>query len=101
LAELPGRVEGVTAYNSTEYADACGAFSDAVADETMRVVPVRGLFPVLESAVLGGVRRFHGDLWRWGRIDDDADITGLVAASLAYHRAVVANAGSDPIVMFA
>lgn len=65
-----------------EYDRACGAFYDAIAAGKIRHLGD----PVLDEAVQA-CRRSKGmsDLWHWTRADTGADISPLVAASLAYY----------------
>ena len=39
----------------------------------------------LNAAVAGAARRLSGDSWRWSRADSSADITPIVAATIARH----------------
>ena len=73
LVELSGR----------EYGQACGEFFDAVAAGQ---VSHRGQ-EVLAAAVEAGRKRQSGDTWTWHRRDAKADITSLVAVTLAHHLA--------------
>lgn len=59
---------------------ACGALAQAVRDRTVRH---RGGSEFL-SAVSGATRRRVGDGWKWARVDSSADISPLVAATLAH-----------------
>lgn len=73
------------------YAGACGAFTAAVVDGTLRHLGD----PVLGRAVSAGRKRDVGDGgWAWGRKNSEVNIAPLVAVTLAYHGA----AGmSDPL----
>lgn len=62
---------------------ACGALYDAVMDGQLRH---RGQ-QVLEAAVEAGRSRKLGDAWAWHRRSARADITPLVAVTLAHHAA--------------
>jgi hypothetical protein len=69
-------VEPVT---TTEHCRACGLFYDAVVEGT-----VRHLDDSLLSSALGSAsRRSVGDSWLWNRASGGADISPLVAATLA------------------
>lgn len=65
-----------------EHAQACGAFYEAVVEA--------GAFrhldqAALNSALVGAKRRKLADAWAWDRRSSDADISPLVAATLAWH----------------
>lgn len=90
LAGQAGRVVGgspalhrqMWGLTGREYDRACGAFYDAIASGKIRHLGD----PVLGEAVQA-CRRSKGmsDLWHWTRADTGADISPLVAASLAYY----------------
>jgi hypothetical protein len=65
--------------NGTEYAGACGAFFDSIAQETL----LHGGEPELTAAARGAARRPLGDAWAWSRKSSTVDISPLVAATLA------------------
>lgn len=60
---------------------ACGAFANAVAEGAVRHRGQRSL----DDAVAGARRRPVGDAWKWSRKDSTADISPLVAATIARH----------------
>lgn len=70
------KVEPVTA---PEYAQACGAFYDAVANQTVRHLSD----PLIAAALTGARKRKLGDAWAWDRASDGPPITPLVAVTLA------------------
>lgn len=90
LAGQAGRVVGgspalqrqMLGLTGREYDRACGAFYDAIASGKVRHLGD----PILDEAVQA-CRRSKGmsDLWHWTRADTGADISPLVAASLAYY----------------
>lgn len=90
LAGQAGRVVGgspalqrqMWGLTGREYDRACGAFYDAIASGKIRHLSD----PILDEAVQA-CRRSKGmsDLWHWARADTGADISPLVAASLAYY----------------
>lgn len=90
LAGQAGRVVGgspalqrqMWGLTGREYDRACGAFYDAIASGEVRHLGD----PILDEAVQA-CRRSKGmsDLWHWSRADTGADISPLVAASLAYY----------------
>lgn len=90
LAGQAGRVVGgspalqrqMWGLTGREYDRACGAFYDAIASGKVRHLGD----PILDEAVQA-CRRSKGmsDLWHWARADTGADISPLVAASLAYY----------------
>lgn len=64
-----------------EYAQSCGAFYDATAQDKVRHLGD----PRLNVAVSAGRKRPLGDAWAWHRRDMATDITPLVAVTLALH----------------
>jgi hypothetical protein len=77
--ELTAAGVTVTTTSTREFTAACAAMLDAVVDGT---VLHRG-DPALEVAAAGANRRTVGDAWAWGRRTSTAEISPLVAASLA------------------
>lgn len=75
----------VVEYGAREYGYACTAFFDFVMERQVRIRPDEGDY--LGSAVAAAVRRPMMDMWAWKRKDDHADISPLVALTLAMHRA--------------
>lgn len=75
--------EKVELLNSQEYARACGAFFDGVADREFRH---SGDAP-LRAAIKAASKRTLGDAWAWDRKSSAADITPLVAGTLALWKA--------------
>jgi hypothetical protein len=69
----------VTQTNGREYTTACAGLLDKITDHT---VAHRGE-PALDAAVAGAGRRTMGDGWGWGRRTSTADVSPLIAASLA------------------
>lgn len=61
---------------------ACGRLYDAVADRKVRVYPSRPL----DEAVAGLAKKVVGDRFVWARTASTADVTPLVAATLAMTR---------------
>ena len=78
----------VTKSNSTDLVLACGNFWDAVKPDDAGVTHIRhrGATP-LWRAVTGAKKRelTATDNWVWDRKDKDADITQLMAVTLAMH----------------
>ncbi len=74
----------VTVTSTTEYTQACGEIFDAVPQKTMR----HGGQDELDVAVRGAATRPLGEAWAWSRKKSDADITPLVAVTLARWGAV-------------
>lgn len=66
--------------SSTEHAQACGAIFDAVKERTLRHLGTKEL----ETAVRGASKRPLGEAWAWSRKNSTADISPLVAATLAF-----------------
>lgn len=63
----------------TEYVQACGAMFDLVDQARLRHLGT----PELDAAVKSSAKRPLGDAWAWSRKNSGADITPLVAATLA------------------
>jgi hypothetical protein len=78
----------VTVSNSTDLTLACGNFYDAVKPDEAGVIHMfhRGATPLFR-AVTGAKKRelTATDNWVWDRKDKDADITQLMAVTLALH----------------
>ena len=68
--------------SARDAAQACGQFLDAVMDGDDPPLRHRGQ-PALTAAVAGAARRPLGDAWAWARKSASADISPLVAATLA------------------
>lgn len=62
-----------------EFAQACGAFYDAVNNNQLRH---RGQ-PSLDAAISGAIKRNVGDLWTWNRAGE-IDTSPLISASIAF-----------------
>lgn len=71
----------VTSANATDVAKACGNFFDAVVEDNLRHQDGRPL----ARAVTSAKRRELQDSWVWDRKDKTADITQLMAVTLALH----------------
>ncbi len=69
----------VTLVGAKEYAQACAMIATAVDDRTMRHPGTPELF----AAVAGARTKPLGDGWKWSRGKSDADISPLVACTLA------------------
>ena len=76
---LQARGLRVTTTSAEEMAASCGAFFDAVMEDQLRHLDT----PVLNSALAVARRRSLGDSWAWHRKNAAADITPLVACTLA------------------
>jgi hypothetical protein len=94
LEEVGIRVEQVTA---RQYAQACGAFFDAVDNRELRHLNT----PELLAAVRGAVKRPLGEAWAWDRKHSGVDISPLVAATLALREARSSARSAEPVVVFA
>jgi hypothetical protein len=75
---------------SRELIDACGGFYDAVLESKIRI----RRNPKLDEAAAGAARRRVGDAWAWTRKSAAADISPLVAATLAIWGATHLGGGS-------
>lgn len=74
----------VTTTDAAQMAASCGAFYDAVMEDKVRHLDT----PVLNSALAVARKRSLGDAWAWHRKNAAADITPLVACTLALHGAM-------------
>lgn len=97
---LRGLKVPVEVTNSRKLAQACGLFYDA-AVETGEIAHLDD--PRLVSALKGATKRAVGDAWAWDRKKPTADITPLVAATLAFwgHSTglgVAKNAGKGRVI---
>jgi phage terminase large subunit-like protein len=81
--QLEGEFVDATAIDTRGYADACGAFTDLVADKRLRHLAQ----DELNSAVKNAATRPLGDAWAWSRKVSAADISPLVAVTLALWQA--------------
>lgn len=69
---------------------ACGWMYDAICEKAVRFRSD----PAFDAAIHGAVKKVVGDMWAWSRKGSIADITPLMAATLAYRSSpVVADAG--------
>jgi hypothetical protein len=73
--------DGLSVHPATprELIEACGRFYDAVMDRTIRI----RRHAKLDEAAAGAAKRSVGDAWAWTRKNATADISPLVAATLA------------------
>lgn len=82
-ASIAKRVDeaGITVrrINSGEYAEACGKFVDAVAEQTVRHLGQAEL----SAAVRGARTRPLVDRWAWSRTKSTSDVGPLIASTLA------------------
>jgi len=74
----------IDAINGTDYGRACGILVDTVEQEKVRHLGTGQLRAALRAAKT----RPLGDAWAWGRTKSAADITPLVAATLAVFAAL-------------
>lgn len=82
----------VTALDTPSVLDACASLLDLVRQRRVR----HAVYPELETAVIGAVRRLVGDRWAWGRKVSTADISTLEAATLAVWSAMLPVAPKPP-----
>jgi hypothetical protein len=83
------RVETIAA---AEYAQACGAFVDAINDRDAHHLGT----PELTAAVRSAVQRPLGDAWAWSRKNSAVDICPLVACTIALWG--VKQTPSEPLI---
>ena len=74
------KVRRLVTVSARELSEACGAFFDAVEDGKIRHLGQAEL----TAAVDAGRKRSLGDAWAWSRRSSSADITPLVACTLAH-----------------
>lgn len=72
--------------SATEMGQACGGFYDAAVESRLRHLAD----PRLNSALGAARKRKLGDAWAWHRNNPSADLTPLVAVTLALHGLVTA-----------
>lgn len=72
--------------------DACAALLDLVREQKVQ----HAMYPELEAAVQGAVRRLVGDRWAWGRKVSTSDISTLEAATLAAHAVTLPDVPNPP-----
>lgn len=75
--------------------DACASLLDLVREGRVR----HAMYPELEAAVAGAVRRLVGDRWAWGRKVSTSDISTLEAATLAAHLVSLPPEVNEPPAM--
>jgi hypothetical protein len=73
----------VTRYTLRDMVSACGVFYDAVLDDAIRIRP----HPMLELALKSARKKMIASGWLWSRTIEEADLTPLFSATLAYHHA--------------
>ncbi len=95
LGELDQAGVEVRKTTAREYAQACGLFFDDVAEHRQRHMAGQ---PVLVAAVVAATQRPLGDAWAWDRRRSGADISPLVACTLANWMAQNAPGESEMFV---
>ena len=73
------RQNEITVMSSTQHAEACGMFADAVKQQRLRHLGQREML----EALRGATKRSLTDAWAWNRKDSSVDISPLVACTLA------------------
>lgn len=73
------KIRKLESVSTSETAEACGMFFDAIDQGTFK----RGPQPELDAAVDGAGEKSSGDAWLWSRKASTADITPLVTVTLA------------------
>jgi hypothetical protein len=84
VAELESQFVKVHSHTAREMAHACGVFYDAVADSKIQI----RRHAALDTAAAAARKRQMSDVWIWGRRDALQDVSPLIAATLAYEKAV-------------
>lgn len=73
----------VTRYSLRDMVAGCGLFYDAILDDAIRIRP----HPMLELALKSAKKKTIASGWLWSRTTEEADLTPLFSATLAYHHA--------------
>ena len=84
VAELESQFVKVHSHTAREMAHACGVFYDAVADSKIQI----RRHAALDIAAAAARKRQMSDVWIWGRRDAQEDVSPLIAATLAYEKAM-------------
>jgi len=74
----------VVKYRTQDVVSACNLFYDAILDRSVKVKTSS----VLDDAILNAKKRPLGQSWLWARMNTDADLTPLYAATLGWHHSV-------------
>lgn len=85
IADLENEGVDVDAVNLQQHAQACSSLIAAVTERSFRHLGT----PELKAAVRGAAKRTLGDAWAWSRKSSSADISPLVALTLALRRAEI------------
>ena len=84
VSELESQFVKVHSHTAREMAHACGVFYDAVADSKIQI----RRHAALDIAAAAARKRQMSDVWIWGRRDAQEDVSPLIAATLAYEKAM-------------
>jgi hypothetical protein len=87
----------VTPVNASELAQACGVFTDAVEQRTLRHLGTNELV----TALRGASTRPLGDAWAWSRKASSVDISPLVTATIALWGVGTQSGASNPMAAWA
>lgn len=87
----------VTPVNASELAQACGVFTDAVEQRTLRHLGTNELV----TALRGASTRPLGDAWAWSRKASSVDISPLVTATVALWGVGTQTSTSSPMAAWA
>jgi hypothetical protein len=82
----------VIKYRTQDVVSACNLFYDAILDKSVKVKTSS----VLDDAILNAKKRQLGQSWLWARINTEADLTPLYAATLAWHHSVHRKVETKP-----
>jgi hypothetical protein len=96
VERLEARRLAVVSASTGDYVNAVGSFFSNVMDKRLRVRP----HAALDAAVANARKRKVRDAWVWARQDTEADISPLVAATLASGEALKSAANAEIGVMF-
>ncbi len=91
VPELESAGVPVVKLGTRDVVSACGVFFDALADRTVTVR--RDVSLDLAAASVN--KRQVGDAWLWSRKSTETDVVPIMAASLAFYQATLAEQGAD------
>jgi hypothetical protein len=97
VAKLGDRGVPVEEVTAGEHAESCSGLVNAIRDATFRHLGQ----PELKTAIKGAAKRSLGDGWLWSRKDSGADISPLVALSLARRKAELMIDNTEPMAAWA
>jgi phage terminase large subunit-like protein len=73
----------IVRYSLRDMVSACGVLYDAILDDAIRIRP----HPMLELALKSARKKMIASGWLWSRTIEEADLTPLFSATMAYYHA--------------